>query len=418
VHNNVAINVRNNVEDNVHHNARDDVRNTVWDRVLENVAHNVADAAHLNVRDTVWRTVVANIPGDGSNNVADNVHHNVRDNVRENVADLVARNLHNNVAINVRNNVAGAVRDRVAETVRNDLRYNVADSVRYNVYNNVHNNVATNVRDNVAINVRNNVYNTARDNVHHNVATNVRERVLEPVRSNVSWSVAENVAETVRNDVADNLHYYPGSYCNVSDYGWLAYYSFFEQIGLNLKNEAFGKFRDLINTGLYDTIQLDGLCVVSEMPIILERSPTGQLHSTTGPAIAWSDGYEIYALNGVMIDGDLYNQITNKTLSAKEALTISNVQVRMEALKFLGSNQLLTDLGATPISTELGYELFKIEGVFDVTEYCLRYSCPSTGQIYVDFIDPIVGARGDAISAVASKWRLSRSEFLSLEKQT
>jgi len=326
----------------------------------------VADAAHLNVRDTVWRTVVANIPGDGSNNVA------------------------------------GAVRDSVAETVRNDLRYNVAIKVRRNVDNTV----------------RNNVYNTARDNVHNNVAVRVRARVLEPVRSNVSWSVAENVAETVRNDVADNLHYYPGSYCNISDYGWLAYYSFFEQIGLNLKNEAFGKFRDLINTGLYDTIQLDSVCVVCEMPEVLTRSPTGRLHSTSGPAIAWSDGYEIYALNGVMIDRDLYDQIINKTLSAKGALTIANVQVRMEALKFLGSNQLLTDLGATPISTELGYELFKIEGVFDVTEYCLRYSCPSTGQIYVDFIDPIVGARGDAISAVASKWRLSRSEFLSLEKQT
>jgi len=138
-----------------------------------------------------------------------------------------------------------------------------------------------------------------RDNIRETPRNIVEDNVLYGVLSDNVYNI---VTDNVRKNVAATAHYYPSTYCNISDYGWMAYCSFFEQAGLGIINEKFRKFRDLINTGLYDTIQLDGLCVVSEMPEVLERSPTGQLHSTTGPAIAWSDGYEIYAHNGVTID--------------------------------------------------------------------------------------------------------------------
>jgi len=201
----------------------------------------------------------------------------------------------------------------------------IGDDTHYGVPPNVSANVAIHEAITLRKDIKANYWNRVSTQRIEEIRNNIRETPRNIVVDNVFYGVlSDTVEETVRNNVRNNVaataHYYPSTYCNISDYGWMAYVSFFEQAGLGLKNEAFGKFRDLINTGLYDTIQLEGLCVVSEMPSILERSPTGQLHSTTGPAIAWSDGYEIYAQNGVIFDAewprDLISDVDNNATAA------------------------------------------------------------------------------------------------------
>ena len=196
----------------------------------------------------------------------------------------------------------------------------IGDDTHYGVPPNVSANVAIHEAITLRSDVKRSYWNRVSTQLLAEIRDNIRETPRNIVEDNVLYGVlSDTVEETVRNNVrknvAEDLHYYPSTYCNISDYGWMAYCSFFERAGLGLINGAFRRFRDLINTGLYDTIQLDGLCVVSEMPTILERSPTGQLHSTTGPAIAWADGYEIYAHNGVTIGAewprDLINDVDN-----------------------------------------------------------------------------------------------------------
>ena len=52
-----------------------------------------------------------------------------------------------------------------------------------------------------------------------------------------------------------------------------------------------------------------------------------QFHSQTVPAISWPDGLQGYFLDGVFFEKDLWASITNKTLSAQEAIKIEIVNM-------------------------------------------------------------------------------------------
>jgi len=57
------------------------------------------------------------------------------------------------------------------------------------------------------------------------------------------------------------------------------------------------------------------------------------------------------------------------------------------------------------------YELHRIDNVFSQPAYFLKYSCPSTGRIYVSGIDPQVGKLNDVASALAWKFGLNKNEY-------
>ena len=47
---------------------------------------------------------------------------------------------------------------------------------------------------------------------------------------------------------------------------------------------------------------LDGLAIVCERPLVAHTDDRGRLHAEHGPALAWSDGLEVWAWHGVAVD--------------------------------------------------------------------------------------------------------------------
>jgi len=99
--------------------------------------------------------------------------------------------------------------------------------------------------------------------------------------------------------------------------GWLAFYDFFQEIGVEV-NPEFSKYNKLLKKSrIWDAICLKGFCIVSPPPGPVKRDQENQLHSEEGPAVEWLDGYCQYYLKGVYFDEETFNKIINQTFVVK-----------------------------------------------------------------------------------------------------
>ena len=138
-------------------------------------------------------------------------------------------------------------------------------------------------------------------------------------------------------------------------------------------------------------------------------------HSMKEPAIRWKEGKEFYYLHGVNLDKKLWAKIVSGKMKFKEIMKLDNIEQRMCALKIKGAEELLKDAKAKRISqSDRGNELYLVAKVFPRDAYFLKYTCPSTGRVYVSGVDPEVGARGDADECMGWKFRLSKEEYTKL----
>ena len=74
--------------------------------------------------------------------------------------------------------------------------------------------------------------------------------------------------------------------------------------------------------------------MVCARPKKIERNAQGRLHSTTGKAIEYPDGYGLYFLNGVKFDETLFKQVTSGSMPFAEILAIKDIDQRTQAMRF------------------------------------------------------------------------------------
>lgn len=280
---------------------------------------------------------------------------------------------------------------------------------------------ANKVVSQVGAQVGSQVGDQVRSQVGSQVRSQVGDQVLSQVLSQVRSQVWSQVWSQVRSQVGlENFepYCYYGSFSQ--DAPWVAYIRFFQEQNIcNIQHDKFEAFAKLIESNLYDAIQLDGLCICCEMPIEIHRDSTGRLHSTGGMAIKWSDGWGFHSLWGVRVPEELFERITSRKIAAKEVLSLNNIEHRTVALKFLGAENIINDCDSFLIKqSDKGNSLYSLKGITDQTEYALRYTCPSTGREYVSFIAPEVGSNLDPDLAMAWKFGLTKEQYLDMELES
>jgi len=206
-------------------------------------------------------------------------------------------------------------------------------------------------------------------------------------------NVGANVGANVRANVRDNELKYESfaAYGSISDYGWVSFYDFFTQVGV-LNHDGFNKFKDLLLSGIYDMIQLEGVCIVCELPKVIKRNAQGRLHSASGSAIKWSDGYEIFYWNGVSVPEKWImkpNEITRD-----EILKEDNAEKRRCLRKIIGAKEyydIITDgEGMNLIDEDIDNQGFPMklyqtksnDSIIGKKVMVLEVTCPSTNRVY------------------------------------
>jgi hypothetical protein len=144
----------------------------------------------------------------------------------------------------------------------------------------------------------------------------------------------------------------------------------------------------------------DTIAVITHKPTVLHINEANRLHCTNGPAIAWADGNCVYSLNGITMPSWLF-ETPKDQITGKQIMGIANAEIRGEAIKWYGLNNMLDLLDATVIDTgtEHGYQLLSLDVGTGRKEMYLKMNNPSTGEIHIEGVPPETKTVMEALSA-------------------
>ena len=216
------------------------------------------------------------------------------------------------------------------------------------------------------------------------VEASVEASIGASIGARVETSVMESVEEaSVGNSVEDSVY-------GQHDAERLGFYAFFREIcGLENQTEKLIGLTLLARNAGW-ALPHQNICWVSERHCILERDECGRIHRVGGPAIAYPDGWAIYAVHGVRIPEEWGNQPAADWQSAW-LLSERNAERQRILLQVVGYQRVMQDLGATEIHAEHDMRLVRVARDVDVEPIVLlTVTCPSTGQQYCLRVPPHV----------------------------
>ncbi|MFD8465734.1 DUF6745 domain-containing protein [Streptomyces cyaneofuscatus] len=87
--------------------------------------------------------------------------------------------------------------------------------------------------------------------------------------------------------------------------------------------------------------------VISERPEVLHRDEAGRLDHGAGPALAYRDGFVLYAWRGMPVPADFLAELAS--LTPQRIREEENAELRRVMLEFYGYDRYLTESGAEPV---------------------------------------------------------------------
>jgi hypothetical protein len=248
----------------------------------------------------------------------------------------------------------------VRASVRDSVRDSVGDSVRDSVWDSVWDSVGASVWDSVGASVGDSVWDSVWasvwDSVRDSVWDSVRDSVWDSVWDSVGDSVWDSVWASVRDSVWDSV--------GASGYGqhdafWIGFYAFFrEQCGLTEETEKIQGLTSLTKSAGW-FLPHEKICWVSERHNILRRDERGRLHSIAGPAVAYPDGWAIYAVHGVRVPADIIEK--KESITSDRIDNESNAEVRRVMIELMGYERYIFESGAKLIHSDETGALYKKE---------------------------------------------------------
>ncbi|MEM8615346.1 MAG: DUF6745 domain-containing protein [Pseudomonadota bacterium] len=240
--------------------------------------------------------------------------------------------------------VQDSVQDSVRDSVRNSVRASVQASVRNSVWNSVRASVQDSVRDSVQDSVGASVQASVPASVWNSVRASVWASVRNSVRNSVRASVRDSVQASVWLSVRASVQ---ASVYGQHEASWLAFYRVFSDMGLRDQTRPLHGLSELCQSA-GSALPHEDICWISERHNICKLNGDGVIHCETGPAIAYPDGFEIYAWNGQRIPENWIKDPSS--IGPKEALTWRNADQRAAAMEIAGMANVLREAGAKTVN--------------------------------------------------------------------
>jgi hypothetical protein len=174
-----------------------------------------------------------------------------------------------------------------------------------------------------------------------------------------------------------------------SDAYWVSFYSFIaNELDVEVPDDLINIAEEAVKEcGIYYPFEKGVL--ISERPCELHYNASQQLHNPNGLAIKFKDNTGVYALNGVRMPAFLF-EVPKSQIKPEQILAITNVEQRLEAMKWYGLNAFLTNLGSIVLDKSANgmYELLEVK-ISDTGEKgrYLKMKNPSVDEIHVEGVD-------------------------------
>ncbi len=361
------------------------------------------------VRDAVDRAVRVAV----DRAVRDAVDGAVRITVDDAVGDAVDDAVGDAVDRAVRVAVDRAVRDAVGDAVDDA----VGDAVRDAVGNAVRAAAGAAVRDAVGDAVRAAAGAAVRDAVGNAVRAAAGAAVRDAVGDAVDRAVRD--AAGVSSFIRDNYYKYIGGQFWVG--GWWGaptFVSFFRDVcELELPTsiaEAGRAYQDTCESACWWWPHTD-FVMVCERPTQINRDTQGRLHSATGPAIVWPDGWGVHSWHGTTVPAKWIEQ--GVALDPSEVLTHRNVEQRRAGAEIIGWKNILAKLNPRVIDKDYDPQigtLLEVDLPDAPGERFLQVRC-GTGR---DFVLPVPREYNTALEANAATYNVPPQLLRQIEVRT
>jgi hypothetical protein len=172
------------------------------------------------------------------------------------------------------------------------------------------------------------------------------------------------------------------------DSDWISFYDFFaREIGLFEQTKKLAGLTKITeNAGWF--LPHQKLCWISERHNVLNRNSQGRLHKDGGAALAYPDGFEIYALNGVRVK-KCQAMTPAEDITPQEVLSEANADIRRELIRKVGIDRMMAALPHKSLEKRGDYELFSINlGAGATDARYLKMTNPSVGCFHLEGVHP------------------------------
>jgi len=317
--------------------------------------------------------------------------------------------------------------DILLATIENkgqNIRANIRQSIEQNIWDNIRDNIWDNIGANIRANIEQNIWANIGANIWDNIGANIRDNIWDNIRDNIRDNIWANIGANIGANRQPRAFY-----GNCSDYGWMAFYDYFQSLNhfTDYDWTNFNQFKSLLDSGIYELVTLEGVCVACAMPKVLQDAEN-RLHNTEKAAVIFNDGFSMHFIHGVFITPELFEILKNGTYSFEDWVKEENEEIKSACLSFIeetkGSEALYRFLSAylkevdtytdkkdekhlngTTRGMNIGvYTLFK-GGYGEVELAFVRCYCPSTDRMFFLSVDP---ENTNAKDAIASLYRIPR----------
>ena len=249
--------------------------------------------------------------------------------------------------------------------------------------------------DQVENQVRGQVWNQVRNQVSDQVWNQVRNQVENQVENQVSnkvWNqVRDQVENQVWNQVSNKVSNYVHPYIDGHLYAhYFSFYNYFSEV-LSIKfpcQEKYDWYQSTCEIGHF--YPLEHVCVISQKPIEYNFNSKKQLHSESGAAIKYADGFSVYSLNGIGVPE--YLAVTpSGNLNLDFFMNEKNADIRTEFIRKYGIDRMISlgkELDSYKNYTREDwfnseYKLIDMSAIFDTVDYAPHlYMKNQTTDVY------------------------------------
>ena len=249
----------------------------------------------------------------------------------------------------------------------------------------------------------------------------------------------DSVRDSVRASVRASVRDYADYISSYSNYGWVSFYDYFEQIGV-LDNLNFKKYKKLIKAGAFQAYEYEDIVFAIQPPTKILRNEQGQMNSIEEKAFEWSDGVGIYYVNGFELKEELFLKLKNNDYTLEEFVNEPNEEIKSAVIGFIQQrdgefgiynffkNHLTeTDsfvdkkqphyLEGTTGGMNVGvYILHK--GIINNTDVAyVQCYCPSTDRMFFLGVEPHHKSAKDAIASLYQVPELLKNNIKAIARQ-
>lgn len=319
------------VWDKIFNQAREQLRDQVYNPVVDQVLDQIDDQVNSQVKYQVYKQVADQAFDQVDKQVADQVCHQVWEQISNQAFDQVRYCVDDQLMNQVRNQLMDQVWYQVRDQIRNKVWDQVSEQVWDKVWDQVGQQLSSHVDKQVADQVFHQVDEHVADQVCHQVDDEVWRQVYIQVHNNVYYKI---FAELKNNK--DYKKYFNDQIYGNHEAGWLGYVSYFKEVcGI----KSLGKIEGLVeiakNCGWWAPYK--DVVIFQDRPEYIKFDEDKRLHCADGPAIRYTDGFSVYAFNGVRVP----ESWIKKTAPLEEIFDEENSDKRAVGIEIYGWDKFI-----------------------------------------------------------------------------